>query len=229
MVTSTTSASNASAVFAALNGTTGAATTATAASTAAASQDRFMKLLVTQLKNQDPLNPMDNAQMTSQMAQISTVSGIDKLNVTLQALSASMTPNQTVQAAGMIGHGVLVPGTGVDLAAGVGLGGFSLPSPADSAKVAIYDAAGALVNTLDLGAQPAGIAKWQWNGTDSTGATLPNGAYTFSVNATLASNSVAATNLQYGLVNSVDQGAQGVTLSVGKLQNIALTQVQQVL
>jgi flagellar basal-body rod modification protein FlgD len=216
-------------VFAALNGTSGATSAATTASTAAASQDRFMKLLVTQLKNQDPLNPMDNAQMTSQMAQISTVSGIDKLNVTLQALSASMTPNQTVQAAGMIGHGVLVPGTGVDLAAGVGLGGFSLPSPVDSAKVSIYDTAGALVNTLDVGAQTAGIAKWQWNGTDSAGATLPNGAYTFTVNATLAGNSVAATNLQYGLVSSVDQNAQGATLNVGSMRNVALSAVQQVL
>jgi flagellar basal-body rod modification protein FlgD len=188
-----------------------------------------MKLLVTQLKNQDPLNPMDNAQMTSQMAQISTVAGIDKLNATLQALSASMTPNQTVQAAGMIGHGVLVPGSGVDLTAGVAFGGFSLPQAADITQVSVYDGAGALVRTLDLGAQSAGITKWQWDGMDSTGVLMPNGSYHFTVNATQAGSSVAASGLQYGMVNSVDQGPQGVTLSVGKLQNIALTQVQQIL
>ena len=226
MVTSTQSINaNSSAVYAALNGT-GAASTAT---TGAAAQDRFMTLLVTQLKNQDPLNPMDNAQMTSQMAQISTVSGIDKLNTTLQALSASMTPNQTLQAAVMIGHGVLASGSGLDLSAGVGLGGFSLPQPVDSAKVSIYDQAGALVNTIDLGAQPSGIVKWQWDGKDSAGVAMANGAYTFNVTASSAGNGVAATNLQYGMVNSVTQGVQGVTLDVGGRQNIALSQVQQIL
>lgn len=226
MVTATNSATNSSAVFAALNG---AGTSTATASAATASQDRFMKLLVTQLKNQDPLNPMDNAQMTSQMAQISTVSGIDKLNATLQALSASMTPNQTLQAANMIGHGVLVPGNGVDLAAGVGVGGFDLTQSVDSAKVSVYDKAGALVSSMDLGTQPAGITKWQWDGKDNAGAVQPNGAYTFKVDVSQAGNTVAATGLQYGVVGSVTQGAQGVTLSVGQLQNIALSQVQQIL
>ncbi len=227
MVTSATNATNAGAVFSALNGTP--ATAAASASSAAASQDRFMKLLVTQLKNQDPLNPMDNAQMTSQMAQISTVSGIDKLNATLQALSASMTPNQTIQAAAMIGHGVLVPGSGVDLSGGVGFGGFNLPQAVDSAKVSVYDQAGALVRNIDLGAQPAGITKWQWDGKDSAGAAVADGKYTFTVNATQAGSVVAAAGLQYGMVNSVDQTAQGVTLSVGRMQNVALSQVQQIL
>ncbi len=226
MVTATTSATNASAVFSALNG---AGATSATTSAATASQDRFMKLLVTQLKNQDPLNPMDNAQMTSQMAQISTVSGIDKLNATLQALSASMTPNQTIQAAAMIGHGVLVPGSGVDLSAGVAFGGFSLPQAVDSAQVSVYDQSGALVRNIDLGAQSAGIIKWQWDGMDSRGAAMANGSYTFAVNATQAGSQIAASNLQYGMVNSVDQNAAGVTLSVGKMQNVALAQVQQIL
>ena len=229
MVTTTQSTgSAASAVYSALNAQGG---TAAAASTATAAQDRFMKLLVTQLKNQDPLNPMDNAQMTSQMAQISTVSGIDKLNTTLQALSASMTPNQTLQAASMIGHGALVAGSGVDLATagGTGLGGFSLPAPVDSSTVSIYDKSGALVDTISLGAQQAGIVKWQWGGTDSAGAAVPAGNYTFKVNATLAGNQVAATTLQYGVIGTVTQGSGGVTMNVGSLQNVGLNQLQQIL
>lgn len=221
-----TQATSASAVFAALNG---GAQSASPVTSAAATQSQFMTLLVTQLKNQDPLNPMDNAQMTSQMAQINTVSGINQLNTTLQALSASMTPNQTVQAASMIGRGALVPGGGVDLASSVGLGGFSLPTPVDSAIVSIYNSSGALVDAINLGAQSAGITKWQWNGTNNAGATVPDGSYTFKVNASLGGNAVAANNLQYGLINSVTQGATGLTLSVGALQNIALTQVQQIL
>ena len=220
-----TQATPASSAFAALNGSSSTSTT----SVATAAQDRFMKLLVTQLKNQDPLNPMDNAQMTSQMAQISTVSGIDKLNATLQALSASMTPNQTLQAASMIGHGVMASGDGVQLSKGVGLGGFELPQPVDGAKVSVYDRTGALVSSIDLGAQPAGIAKWQWDGKDSSGAAMPDGPYTFSVSASQGGNAVAATTLQFGVVNSVTQGAQGVTLSVGQQAGIALSQVKQIL
>ena len=87
------------------------------ASSTEASQDRFMKLLVTQMKNQDPLNPLDNAQVTSQLAQLSTVTGIDKLNTTLEALMGSFQSGQSLQAVNMIGRGVLVPGADVNLSA----------------------------------------------------------------------------------------------------------------
>lgn len=224
---SPTQATNAGAVLAALNGGNAAVSATTSA---AASQSQFMKLLVTQLQNQDPLNPMDNSQMTSQIAQINTVSGIAQLNTTLQALSASMIPNQTLQAASMIGRGVLVPGSGVDLAAGgTGVGGFSLPGASDSTSVSIYDSTGALVNTLNLGARPAGVTDWQWDGTNGSGAAMPAGNYTFKVNATLAGNSVAATGLQYGVVNSVTQGATGLSLNAGSMPSIALSQIQQIL
>src|SRR3954466_4446382 len=86
---------------------------ATDKSTAVAAQDRFMTLLVTQMKNQDPLNPLDNAQVTSQLAQLSTVTGVDKLNATLESMMSSFQSSQSLQAANMIGHGVLVPGTDV--------------------------------------------------------------------------------------------------------------------
>ncbi|MDP3088179.1 MAG: flagellar hook capping FlgD N-terminal domain-containing protein, partial [Methylotenera sp.] len=76
-------------------------------------QDRFMTLLVTQMKNQDPLNPMDNAQVTSQMAQLSTVTGIDKLNNTLELLIGNVQPGPSYQASSMIGHSVLSPGNEV--------------------------------------------------------------------------------------------------------------------
>ncbi|MBI5626175.1 MAG: flagellar hook assembly protein FlgD [Nitrosomonadales bacterium] len=217
---------SAAALFASQNGSASAAITA---NSAAATQDRFLKLLVTQMKNQDPLNPMDNAQVTSQMAQLSTVTGIDKLNVTLQALSDSMLSNQSLQAASMIGHGVLVPGNGVDLSNSAGYGGFELTQPADSSRVSIYDQAGTLVRSIDLEAQPAGIAKWAWDGLNSSGAKVADGSYTFTVNAAQGGNNVAATSLQFGMVNSVTQGAQGVMLSVGQLEGIALSQVRQIL
>jgi len=206
-----------------------AAAAATTSSTAANTQDRFLKLLVTQMKNQDPLNPMDNAQVTSQMAQLSTVSGIDKLNVTLQALSDSMTSNQSLQAASMIGHGVLVPGNGVDLINGNAFGGFELTEGADRMTISIKDEAGSLVRSIQLGAQPAGIGHWQWDGLDSSGAKAADGSYTFIANAVQAGSQADVSGLQFGMVNSVSQGKQGVTLSVGQLDGIAMSQVKQIL
>lgn len=226
MINSTQDTGSAAALFASLNaGSSSAAKIQTAADT----QDRFLKLLVTQMKNQDPLNPMDNAQVTSQMAQLSTVTGIDKLNVTLQALSDSMVPNQTLQAATMIGHGVLVPGEGIDLSSGNGYGGIDLAQSVDKVDIAIYDQAGALVRNMQLGAQPAGLVNWQWDGRNDAGASMADGSYTFAVNATQAGNAVDAATLQFGMVSSVTQGKQGVALRVGQLDGIALSQVRQIL
>jgi flagellar basal-body rod modification protein FlgD len=210
---------------------TNAATAAAAAtsSSAASTQDRFLKLLVTQMKNQDPLNPMDNAQVTSQMAQLSTVSGIDKLNVTLQALSDSMSTNQSLQAASMIGHGVLVPGNGVDLANGSAYGGFELTQSADNVTISIKDKAGALMRSIDLGPQPAGMGNWQWDGKDSRGVNVADGSYTFAASALQGGSRADVSGLQFGMVNSVSQGKQGVTLSVGQLDGIAMSQVKQIL
>jgi len=226
MVNATQDTNSAAALFASLNANSGSAAKT---STAADTQDRFLKLLVTQMKNQDPLNPMDNAQVTSQMAQLSTVTGIDKLNVTLQALSDSMLSNQSLQAASMIGHGVLVPGKGVDLSNGNGYGGIDLTQSADKVDIAVYGQAGALVRNMQLGAQPAGLVNWQWDGRDNSGISVTDGSYTFTVDAAQTGKKVDATALQFGMVSSVTQGKQGVVLSVGNLDGIALSQVRQIL
>ena len=226
MISNTQDANSAAALFASLNASS---SSATQASTAAETQDRFLKLLVTQMKNQDPLNPMDNAQVTSQMAQLSTVTGIDKLNVTLQALSDSMVSNQSLQAASMIGHGVMVPGKSVDLSGGQGYGGIDLAQSADKVDVAIYDQSGALVRNMQLGVQSAGLIDWQWDGKNNSGTSMADGSYTFTVNATQAGKAVDATVLQFGMVSSVTQGKQGVTLGVGQLTGITLSQIRQIL
>ena len=130
----------------------------TATSSASATQDRFMTLLVTQMKNQDPLNPMDNAQVTSQMAQLSTVTGIDKLNATVESLIGSVQNGQSYQASGMIGHNVLVPGNKISSTGTGGYLGVDLPVGADKLTVTIKDSAGSTIRTLSLGAQSTGTA-----------------------------------------------------------------------
>ncbi|MGA8864765.1 MAG: flagellar hook capping FlgD N-terminal domain-containing protein [Gallionella sp.] len=231
MVGSTQNSTSAAALFASINASASGSSTTASSTSAADMQSQFLQLLVSQMQNQDPLNPMDNAQVTSQMAQLSTVTGIDNLNTTLQALSSSLTSNsnQSLQAAAMIGQGAMVAGNGISLSSGgVGVGGFQLPQAVDNAQVSIYNSAGSLVDHINLGPQAAGVVDWQWSGTDSTGAAAPAGDYTFTVTATQGGNSVPATSLQYGVVNSVTQTAQGVTLGVGNLSGIPMSQIVQI-
>jgi flagellar basal-body rod modification protein FlgD len=208
---------------------TSAASAATSASQISATQDRFLKLLVTQMKNQDPLNPMDNAQVTSQMAQLSTVTGIDKLNATVQALSASMASAQSLQAASMIGHAALVPGKEIDLLKGQSNAAVELSQAADKLTVTISDAKGNVVRTLQLGAQDAGVVGFKWDGTDDKGAAVADGSYTYSATAVLAGKSSSPTTLSYGLVNGVSLTSSGALLNMGALGDVGLDAVRQIL
>src|SRR3990172_3630817 len=107
-------ATNAADIFSSINGSSGTASTSTSA--AADLENRFLTLLMTQIKNQDPLNPMDNAAVTTQLAQLNTVNGIEKLNTTLTSLLAGYSETQAMQTAGMIGKNVMVAGKNLPLA-----------------------------------------------------------------------------------------------------------------
>lgn len=192
-------------------------------------QDRFLTLLVTQLKNQDPLNPLDNAQVTSQLAQISTVDGIERLNATLQALMTSSSDGQALQAAALVGHGVLVPGSGLALREGMAIGGVELAEAADRVTVTIKDANGIAVKTLDLGPRPAGSVAFSWDGTSNSGAAAADGSYTAAVAATRGDTKVGATALELGIVSSVARSSTGVRLNVGALGIFGLDDIKQIL
>jgi flagellar basal-body rod modification protein FlgD len=208
---------------------------AAAAAAATASEgpsigDRFLTLLVAQLRNQDPLNPMDNSQMTSQLAQISTVTGINKLNDTMSALSASLGSNQYMQAAGLVGHTVLVPGNKLLLATGAGAGGFNLPSDADHVVVTINDANGLPVRKIDLGAQTAGVQSFAWDGLTDLGPAAADGQYTFTVTATQGATPITADALMSGRVDAVVLGSNGATqLSLGRLGRVDLSQIIEII
>lgn len=208
------------------SGTTKGGTTKTAVQE---TQDRFMTLLVTQMKNQDPMNPLDNAQVTSQFAQLSTVTGIDKLNDTLGTLMGSYQSSQTLQAASMIGHGVLSPGGSIDLVKGSALLGVDLPTDADKVTVTIHDAKGVEVRRLDLGAQKAGSLPVTWDGKAADGSVVADGHYTFELAATSGGAKVDATALQFGLVDSVSTNSKGVKLNVTGMGALDLASVRQIL
>ena len=201
-----------------------------AKSAAVDAQERFMTLLVTQMKNQDPLNPLDNAQVTSQLAQLSTVTGIDKMNATLEALNGSYQSSQSLQAASMIGHGVLVPGKTLALTDGKAFLGVELTEPADNVTVTIKDSTGKAIQTINLGAHEAGTLPLGWDGTTDAGTTAANGQYSFEVNATRGGQKLSGVStLAFGEVGSVSTGTQGVKLNVAGVGAVDFTEVKQIL
>ena len=192
-------------------------------------QNRFLTLLTTQLKNQDPLSPMDNAQMTSQLAQISTVDGIERLNAALANLMAGQQSAEALQATELVGHGVLVPGSALTLSSSGALGGYNLAAAADQVVLSIADANGLEVATVDLGAQDAGSHSFTWDGSTASGEKAANGIYKISVKATAGEDKVTASTLQLGVVSSVMRGASGVDLEVGALGVFQMNDIMQIL
>jgi flagellar basal-body rod modification protein FlgD len=187
-----------------------------------------MTLLVTQMRNQDPLNPLDNAQVTSQLAQLSTVTGIDKLNTTLESLTSNFQSSQSLQAAGMIGRAVMVPGSDLMLSGGKALLGAELAEPVDSLKVNIRDAAGNVVHSMDLGAQETGVLPLGWDGETDSGKTA-DGKYSFELVATRGGEKVEVKSLALGEVGSVSTGPQGVTLNLINMGTATLSDVRQII
>ena len=202
--------------------------TTTATSTAQETEDRFLALLVAQMQNQDPLNPLDNAEVTSQMAQLSTVQGIEDMNATLDALAASMGVNQVTQAANLIGSAVLVPGDSISPAELENVMGFELSRPADQVTVDIFDAAGGAVRSLDLGPREDGVNLLAWDGLTGSGEAAPDGAYTFRINATQGGEQVDSTALHLGLVNSVSQNSQGVQINLADNESVTYADIRQI-
>jgi flagellar basal-body rod modification protein FlgD len=197
-------------------------------STTVGSQDYFLKLLVAQMNNQDPLNPLDSAQMTSQLAQLNTVQGINNLATKLDSLLGETNTAQSLQAAGLVGHNVMAPGTTLALQNGQAVGGINLAGAVDHLTVSIKDASGTVIRTEDLGAQQAGLMNFVWDGATDAGATATDGAYTFSVAAKSGKDTVVADTLSTGVVTSVTPGADGASLLVSGVGSFPMSQIKQI-
>ncbi|MEJ1167787.1 flagellar hook assembly protein FlgD [Variovorax sp. CCNWLW235] len=200
------------------------------------SEQRFLKLLVTQLNNQDPLNPMENAELTSQLAQMSTVSGIERLNTALNGLVNQTGANQVLQAASLIGYNVLSPGNTIGTTepkageepAAVPFA-VQLPGTAGEVEVKIVNAAGHTVRTMSLGSMTEGVNAVSWDGKADDGTVAPPGSYTFSVSANNNGADVKATSLVFSQVAAVKQGADGITLELMSGNSIGLADVRMFL
>ncbi len=188
-------------------------------------QDRFMKLLVAQLNNQDPMNPMDNAQMTSQMAQISTVSGIDQLNETIKSMSAQFASMQMMQGAGMIGHDVLLQSNTLSVDGGKAKGAIELPGNADSVSIQVLSPGGQLLDTINLGAKTAGRHAFEWDAKNYK----ETGSPSFKVVASSGKQPVTATALAQDTVTSISTAGNSLNIQLKGRSAITYDAVQALL
>jgi flagellar basal-body rod modification protein FlgD len=202
----------------------GSGTSGSPASTQGADEDRFLKLLVAQMNNQDPLNPMDNAQVTSQLAQINTVKGIDALNGSVRKLLEQSQAAQTSQAMGLVGRSVLLDGNLMELPkGGVARAAFQLDAPAAAVRIDVLDASGKVVDSRSLNNQSAGLQRFDWDG---KGASLPPGDYALQVTAINGSQQSAVKTYSAVTVQAVQPGSNGAQLNLGLFGNRPLSDVR---
>jgi flagellar basal-body rod modification protein FlgD len=213
--------------------TSSSSSTSSTGDTSADLQNQFMALLVAQMQNQDPTDPMDNSQLTSQLAQISTLNGIENLNTTLGSISGQINTSQSLQADTLVGHGVMIDGTNILVGSDSSTTpfGINLESASDNTTVTISDSTGKEVRTVQLGAQTAGVHSYTWDGTNDAGTAVAAGTYTMSASSTTSGGgTVTTTPLEYEEVYGVSTDSTGATeLNLGLTGNVTLDKVVQII
>jgi len=174
-------------------------------------QDEFLKLMITQMKNQDPTKPMDSNEFVSQMAQFSQATGIKSLNTSFSSLATSLQSNQALQASSMVGRDVLVESERLQLGSNGASFAVDLPSAASQVDVEITDGAGAVVRKLSLGQTEAGVYDLRWDGLAADGSRAPLGNYKVKVTAAVDGKEEAAAALSRVTVQSVTLPRNGTT------------------
>ena len=195
-------------------------------------QSDFLKLMITQFRNQDPFKPMENGDFLAQLAQFSTVSGIDNLNSSFAGLATSIRGEQVLQAANLVGHSVLaVSDTGYLRDGGRIDGAVELASSASDVQIDIMDESGQLLKTVSLGQQPAGLARFSWDGTNAAGESVDAGHYRLQARV-IRGNEVESTPMAIeSTIESVTLGqfGQEMLLNVTGGGSLSLAQIYQLI
>ena len=193
-------------------------------------QEDFLKLLVAQLKNQDPSNPVENGEFLGQIAQFSMVSGIDDLGTSFDGIASSLFATQAMQASQLVGKEVLVE---TDIAVhteGKAVNGVvSLAEPAANAKLHVHDMTGSLVQTVNLGNMSAGANKVSWNGFNSAGEAAVSGDYVLIAEG-LVNGTLQGLPLQvFSKVESisVDRSNTSVSVSLAGNRTAGISQIRE--
>jgi len=194
-------------------------------------QDQFMTLMLTQMKNQDPLKPMENGEFLAQLAQFNTVTGVQELQKSFSDFAASMQTNQALQASSLVGREVAVPGPDVMLNSGSNVqGSVMLPASTPNLQLSVYDGSGQLVRTIGMGTQASGEVPFSWDGLANDGTALPSGVYHLSAEAPIDGETTALATRIDATVESVSMagGAQGIQLNLAGIGTRPFSDVQQV-
>lgn len=208
----------------ALNGST-TQTPTTSAKNAAETQDRFLKLLVAQMNNQDPLNPMDNAQVTSQMAQIQQVTSLSTLDTSIKGLGSQLGQMQALQSISLVGREVSVPSDKIQVQNGVAEGSYELDGAAQTVKLEILGGAGNVIDTVQLGAQGSGRQTFSW----PAGAKAADGTeLKYRITATNGAKAVTPTLYAHDKVEAVYSENGSLKLNLARLGPVDYTAVSSV-
>jgi len=194
-------------------------------------QDDFLKLMITQFQNQDPFKPMENGEFLGQLAQFSTVNGIDSLNGAFAGLAGSIQDEQALQAANLVGRSVLaVTDIGYLPQDGLVNGAVEIDGPVSNVQVEITNASGEIVQLLNLGEQPAGLAQFSWDGLDATGERAASDHYRITARVVRGNNVESAPTLIQSDIESVTLGqfGSGMTLNLFGGDALSLRQVYQI-
>jgi flagellar basal-body rod modification protein FlgD len=193
-------------------------------------QDDFLELMTQQLKNQDPMKPMDNGEFLGQMAQFSTVSGIESMQASLESLTQTFSSSQTLQSVQLVGQEVLIENPDLSLDSSGGTGGrFDLDATSGDVQLNISDSAGNLVRKIDLGEFAAGRHDFIWNGQNTKGDRVPAGNYTADIVAKSGEIFNSATVLSARIIDSVEFGKGGEsTLNTTQGDVLSLADIRQI-
>ncbi|MDD5578843.1 MAG: flagellar hook assembly protein FlgD [Methylobacter sp.] len=195
-------------------------------------QEQFLKLMTTQMTHQDPTKPMENGDFLSQMAQFGTVSGIQDLQQLFKDFSTSISSDQALQAASLVGRYVSAPSDQALLAAGGDIKGqVELPSSSPNVNVKILDASGDVVKTMALGGHSTGTVPFTWNGMNENDVPAPPGVYTIQVQAGIDGVNTALKPEIESQVESVSMGSgtNGVQVNLKGLGTVGFNQIKQLL
>ena len=206
--------------------TTAAAGKTLGQTSADAQQDRFLKLLVAQLNNQDPMNPMDNAAMTSQLAQLNQVDGINKLNTSVNAMVAQMQSANFMNLASSVGKTALSAGTKAYYTGSPISMAAKLDTSASALKAVIRDGNGQIVNQFDFGATASGVTDFIWDGGNDAGQQVANGMYTLELTATdEQGKATSPTGYVGAMVTSIGQEGSDMKVGLSDGRNILSTDI----
>lgn len=197
-------------------------------STGSMGQADFLRLMTVQMKNQDPLNPLKGAEFLGQLAQFSTVQGIENMQQAMSAMATVMENDQSLRAATLVGHNALVDADKVQLDGGSGASGEINVNRAGPVQLQIVDASGSVVRRLSFQAQQAGAIKFVWDGKDEAGNVVPAGQFTFRATGGSGADTEALAVRLASRIDSVSIEPQGLVLNLAGLGSYPLSSVRRI-